>query len=63
MIGNRHSWGQRGFTILEQGEINRQTLELDVQEWLVCFPNGSLLGCFDSLEAARQAIDAQEAQP
>lgn len=63
MIGNRYPWGRRGFSILEQGEINRQTLELDVHEWLVCFPDGRLLASFDSLAAARRAIDEQEAQP
>lgn len=57
MIGNSYSHGNRGYTILEQGEINRQTLQLEVTAWLVCTPDGSELGSYPSLLAAQQAID------
>ena len=60
MIGNRYSHGSLGYTILEQGEINRQTLELEVGQWLVCGPDGNELGSFASLEIARQAIEQLE---
>jgi hypothetical protein len=57
MIGNRYSHGTQGYTILEQGEINRQTLELDVASWLVCRPDGEVIGSYPSIQAARDAID------
>ncbi|MFN3714212.1 MAG: hypothetical protein ACK4SX_11170 [Alcanivoracaceae bacterium] len=57
MIGNRISWGSQGYTILEQGEINRDTLALDVTAWLVCRPDGEVIGSYLSLDAARQVVD------
>jgi len=57
VIGSSYSHGSHGYTILEQGEINRQTLQLEVNAWLVCAPNGSELGSYPSLLAAQQAID------
>ena len=62
MIGNRHAWGRRGYTILEEGRIDPATLALQVDHYLVCRPDGEPLAQeFDSLEAARAAIDALEA--
>lgn len=61
MIGNRISWGNQGYTILEQGEINRTTLELDVSSWLVCRPDGSELGSYPTLALAQKAVEQQEA--
>jgi hypothetical protein len=60
MIGNRYGHGSKGYTILEQGDINRQTLELDVSQWLVCGPDGKELGSYASLSAARKAIEQLE---
>ncbi|MEE4251803.1 MAG: hypothetical protein V2I38_14555 [Alcanivoracaceae bacterium] len=57
MIGNRYSHGQLGYTILEQGDINRNTLQLDVSAWLVCRPDGEVIGSYPSIQAARDAID------
>lgn len=60
MIGNRISCGSKGYTILEQGDINRATLELDVSSWLVCRPDGSELGSYPTLALARQAVEQAE---
>ncbi|PKM23151.1 MAG: hypothetical protein CVV10_00695 [Gammaproteobacteria bacterium HGW-Gammaproteobacteria-14] len=60
MIGNRIAWGSQGFSILEEGEINRQTLALEVTAWLVCRPDGEEMARFSTLEAARQAVEQQE---
>lgn len=60
MIGNRFSWGEQGFTILEEGEINRQTLQLDIQHYLVCRPDGSSLGETFTLEGAKAEIERLE---
>lgn len=43
MIGNRYGVADTGYTVLEEGEINRQTLQLDVQHYLVCRPDGDVL--------------------
>ena len=60
MIGNRYSWGARGFTILEEGEINRQTLQLDIRHYLVCRPDGTTLDATFTLEGARAEIERLE---
>lgn len=60
MIGNRYSHGERGYTILEQGDINRQTLQLDVTAWLVCRPDGSELGGYATRLAAERVIEELE---
>lgn len=62
MIGNRYSWGTTGYTILEEGEIDRQTLELRIRHYIVCRPDGEPLPQpFGSLDAARAAIEEIEA--
>jgi len=40
MIGNAISWGQSGYSIIEEGELNRQTWALDVHHYLIAKPNG-----------------------
>jgi hypothetical protein len=57
VIGNRFNWGAGGYTILEQGDINRETLALEVTAWLVCRPDGEVIGSYPSMQAAREAID------
>jgi len=60
VIGNRLAWGAQGYTILEEGEINRQTLQLDVQHYLVCQPDGEPLDQVFTLEAAKAEILRRE---
>lgn len=63
MIGNRFSWGARGYTILEEGDIDRQTYQLNVRHYIVCRPDGEPLPQpFGSLDAARAEIEAIEAR-
>jgi hypothetical protein len=57
VIGNRFSWGVQGYTILEQGDIDRDTLALDITAWLVCRPDGEVIGSYSSFDAACEAID------
>ena len=62
MIGDRHAWGRSGYTVLEEGRIDPATLTLQVEQYLVCRPDGQALEQgFPSLEAARAAIDEIEA--
>lgn len=62
MIGDRHAWGQKGYSILEEGQIDPSTLTLRVAHYLVCRPDGQALDqTFSSLEEARQAIEGLEA--
>lgn len=61
MIGDRHAWGSKGYSILEEGQIDRTTLTLKVERYLVCRPDGEALEQgYPSLEAAREAIDQLE---
>ena len=43
MIGQVWPVAGTGYSILESGEINRQTLQLDVQAYLVADPRGNIL--------------------
>ena len=61
MIGNRYSWGVSGFTILEVGEINRQTFQLDIQHYIVCRPDGSELDEVFSFDEAKAEVERLEA--
>ena len=35
MIGNAIAWGKTGYSIIEEGELNRQTWALDVHHYLL----------------------------
>jgi len=35
MIGNAIAWGETGYSIIEEGELNRQTWALDVHHYLI----------------------------
>ena len=61
MIGNRHSWGASGFTILEVGEINRQTFQLDIEHYLVCRPLLTTMDESFTLAEAKAEIERLEA--
>lgn len=41
MIGQVWPVADTGYSILESGEINRQTLQLDVQAYLIADPRGN----------------------
>ena len=41
MIGQVWPVANTGYSILESGEINRQTLQLDVQGYLIADPRGN----------------------
>lgn len=63
MIGNHYAWGTQGYTILEEGQINRSTLQLDIAHYLVCRPNGEALPqTFATRQAAQDEIDRLERQ-
>lgn len=61
MIGNAMAWGKTGYTILEEGELNRETWALDIHHYLIAQPNGENLPGRFSLEEARAKIEAIEA--
>ena len=64
MIGNGLAWGQRGYTIIEHGELQRDTLELRVDYYLVAGPDGRPVpGRFKTLEAAKRFVEQQDASP
>ncbi|MBM1142767.1 hypothetical protein GN155_003185 [Alcanivorax sp. ZXX171] len=61
MIGNGYPWGD-GYTIMEEGELDRDTWQLRVDHYLVAGPDGRPLpGRFPTLEAARAFIEEREA--
>mgnify|MGYP003543397643 CR=1 FL=1 len=43
MVGQVWPVANTGYSILESGEINRQTLQLDVQGYLIADPRGNTL--------------------
>ena len=62
MIGNGYPHGKTGFVILEEGEINPSTLQLDVRHYLVVKPNGEQVSGSFSFAEAQQFIEDQESK-
>lgn len=63
MIGNAIAWGQTGYTIIEEGQLQRETLQLRVDHYIVAGPDGRPLpGRFPRLEAAKAFIEQREKQ-
>jgi hypothetical protein len=62
MIGNGHPFGRSGFVILEEGEINPSTLQLDVRHYLVMTPSGEQVSGNFSFAEAQQYIREQESK-
>ncbi|MCK0536538.1 hypothetical protein [Alcanivorax quisquiliarum] len=63
MIGNVTAWGRRGYTILEEGDLDPVTRMLRVRHYLVADRNGETVPQrFPSLEVARAYIEALEEQ-
>lgn len=59
MIANSHAHGR--YSVLEEGEIDRHTLQFCISHYLVCDPQGDTLEpTFVTLEAARAFIDSLE---
>ena len=62
MIGNAIGWGQSGYSIIEEGELNRQTWAPDVHHYLIAKPNGQPVPGKFTLEEAKAHIEALESQ-
>ena len=62
MIGNAIAWGKTGYSIIEEGELNRQTWALDVHHYLIAKPNGQSLPGKFTLGEAKARIEALEAE-
>ncbi len=60
MIGNALAWGRTGYSILEEGELNRETWALDIHHYLIAKPNGDNLSGRYTLDEAKAKIDALE---
>ena len=60
MIGNAITWGETGYSILEEGELNRDTWALDVHHYLIARPNGDPVPGRYTLEEAKAKIEALE---
>ncbi|MEQ3636714.1 hypothetical protein [Alcanivorax sp.] len=60
MIGNAFAWGENGYSIIEEGELNRQTWALDVKHYLIAKPSGEPLPGTFSLEEAKARIELLE---
>lgn len=60
MIGNALAWGRTGYSILEEGELNRETWALDIHHYLIAEPNGDNLPGHYTLDEAKAKIEALE---
>lgn len=63
MIGNAFPYGNQGYVILEEGEINPKTLQLDVRHYLVVKPSGEQVSGNFSFQQAQDYILNQEIKP
>ncbi|MDX1804040.1 MAG: hypothetical protein R3292_08155 [Alcanivorax sp.] len=61
MIGCAIAWGESGYSIIEEGELNRQTWALDIHHYLIARPNGQTLPGTFTLAEAKKHIEALEA--
>lgn len=60
MIGNPIPWGTLGWVILEEGNLNPATLQLDVTHYLVVQPSGEpVSGIFTLAEAKHYILEAE----
>ncbi len=62
MIGNPIPWGRQGWVILEEGNLNPQTLQLDVTHYLVAMPSGQTVSGSFTLPEAQAYISDQESK-
>ena len=62
MIGNPIPWGTKGWVILEEGNLNPSTLQLDVSHYLVAKPSGETVSGTFTLAEAQKFILEQEAK-
>jgi len=63
VIGNAFAWGQTGFSIVEEGELDAATLSLRVLHYRLVNRQGEMLDeAFATLAAAREFIDKIEKQ-
>jgi len=61
VIGNAYAWGQTGFSIVEEGELDAATLSLRIEHYRVVNRKGEMLeDTFATIEAAREFIDKTE---
>ena len=62
MIGNPIPWGTKGWVILEEGNLNPQTLQLDVSHYLVAMPSGQTVSGTFTLAEAKKFIQDEESK-
>ena len=55
MIGHARPVGDSGWSVLEQGELDRQTLGLRITGWLVADPSGRTLATVHATRADAEA--------
>lgn len=56
MIGNAWPVGDTGYSVLEWGELDRQTLGLRITAWVVATPKGEQLPGFHASRTAAEAV-------
>lgn len=60
MIGNGFPWGSKGWVILEEGNINSVTRQLDVSHYLVVKPSGETVSGTFTFAEAQAFIEHEE---
>ena len=57
MIANGHPYGDKGYVILEEGEINPETYAFNVHHYLVVYPDGTQESGTFTMDEAKEKID------
>lgn len=60
MIGNGEPWGNLGYVIVEEGDLDPVTFQLNVRHYLVVKPDGEPVSGTFSLREARDFIEQSE---
>ncbi len=62
MIANGYPYGDKGYVILEEGEINPESYGFVIHHYLVSHPDGSLESGTYTMDEAKAKIDQLMAQ-
>ena len=56
MVGNGHQYLETGYSMLEEGDINAQSLSFELKRYLIVDPTGETIGSAKTLSQAQSFL-------
>ncbi|PCI43281.1 MAG: hypothetical protein COB51_11755 [Moraxellaceae bacterium] len=56
MVGNGHPYLETGYSMLEEGEVNAQSLRFELRRYLIVDPDGETIGTAKTLLQAQSFL-------